>query len=156
LESNVSNIVFIGQQPSRYEDEGLILPVRPGSSGDRLIKMMGVTEAAFREHFDCVNLSPYYDPDGFSPAYNIKAAQNLRPLLRGKRVVLLGPAVAEAFEIDRTKYEFCQFFDHPTWEHHGLFTVIPHPSGANRVYNSPEMYNMVVSTLNLLWELRDK
>lgn len=151
----MSRIVFVGQQPSRIEDEGTVLPIRPGSSGDRLVKMMGINEEAFRRHFDCINLNPYYDPDGFSPGYNITSARNLRPMLRGRRVVLLGPAVAEAFEIDRSKYSWCQFFDHPTWSHHGLFTVIPHPSGANRLYNNHEIYNMVTSTLNSLWEMRD-
>lgn len=151
----MAGIVFIGQQPSRLSDEGKTLPIRPGSSGDRLVRMMGITEDAFRKAFDCINLNPHYHPDGFESHDNIAAAKNMLPLLRGKRVVLLGPAVAQAFEIDRAAYAYCQFFDHPSWSHHGLFTVIPHPSGANRLYNNPETYNMVVSTLNMLWEMRD-
>ena len=95
-------------------------------------------------------------PDGFSPKYHIPAIHNLRSLLRGRKVVLLGPAVAEAFEIDRTQYDWCQWFDHPSWEdHHGLFCVIPHPSGANRLYNDPQMYEMVRSNLDFMWQQRD-
>lgn len=153
----MSRIVFVGQQPSRADDDGLVLPVRTGSSGDRIIRMMGVTEQAFRENFDFMNVSSRYDPDGFSPAYHIANTWNIRSLLRGRKVVLLGPAVAEAFEIDRMKYEWCQWFDHPKWEdHHGLFCVIPHPSGANRLYNNPEIYEMVRTTLDLMWQQRDR
>lgn len=152
----MSRIIFVGQQPSSHQDEGLVLPVRPGSSGDRIIRMMGVTEQAFRENFDMFNVSWEYDPDGFSPKYHTKAILNLKSLFRGRKVVLLGPAVAEAFEIDRTQYEWCQWFDHPTWEdHHGLFCVIPHPSGANRLYNDPQMYEMVRSNLDFMWQQRD-
>lgn len=150
-------VIFVGQQPSRYEDEGVVLPVRPGSSGDRIIKMMGVTEQAFRENFDCINVSARYDPDGFSPAYHTRDVWNMRSLFRGRKVVLLGPAVAEAFEIERGKYEWCQWIDHPKWEdHHGLFMVIPHPSGANRLYNDHFIFEMVRSSLDFLWQQRDQ
>lgn len=117
---------------------------------------MGVNEEAFRKNFSCVNLSPYYDPDGFSPGYHVASAKNMAPLLAGKRVVLLGPAVAEAFEIPRMKFEWCQWIDHPSWDMHAIFTVIPHPSGANRLYNDPQIYSMVSGLLNMLWEIRDE
>lgn len=153
----MSRIIFVGQQPSSHEDEGTVLPVRPGSSGDRLVRMMGITEQAFRENFDMFNVNAEYSPDGFTPGYHITHVHNIRSLLRGRKVVLLGPAVAEAFEIDRTQYDFCQWFDHPKWEdHHGLFCVIPHPSGANRLYNNPEMFEMVRRTLDLMWQQRDQ
>lgn len=146
--------VFVGQQPSSYEDEGKVLPVRPGSSGFRLIKMMSIDESSFRRNFDAVNLSPFYDPDGFSPEYHYNSANNLLSLLEGRRIILLGPAVAQCFGIDRSRYQFCQFFDHPEkHDFHGLFCVIPHPSGANRLYNDPSMYEMVSNTLKMLWQI---
>lgn len=153
----MAKTVFIGQQPSNYEDEGITLPVRAGSSGDRIIRMMGITEQAFREHFDCINVSAHHEPDGFSPAYYIPTVRNIRPLLSGRRIVLLGPAVAEAFEIERTSYRWCEWFDHPKWEtFHGLFTVIPHPSGANRLYNDAQMYETVRNHLDVIWQMRDR
>jgi hypothetical protein len=119
--------------------------------------MMGITEQAFCENFDMMNVSAEYNPDGFTPSYYSREVHNIRSLLRGRKVVLLGPAVAEAFEINRTQYDFCQWFDHPKWEdHHGLFCVIPHPSGANRLYSNPEMFEMVRRTLDFMWQQRDK
>lgn len=148
--------IFVGQEPASQEDEGTVLPLRPGSSGLKLVQMMGVTEQAFRENFDMFNVSWNHDPDGFSPKYHIPAVLNIRSLLRGRKVVLLGPAVAEAFEIDRTTYDWCNWFDHPKWEdHHGLFCVIPHPSGANRLYNNPEIFEMVRRTLDFMWQQRE-
>lgn len=153
----MSRIIFVGQQPSRYEDEGLVLPVRPGSSGDRIIKMMGITEQAFRDNFDYINVSARYDPDGFSPMYHTREVWNMRSMFRGRKLVLLGPAVAEAFEIERSTYHWCNWFDHPKWEsHHGLFCVIPHPSGANRLYNDPGMFEMVRNHLDFMWQQRDQ
>lgn len=154
----MSRIVIVGQQPSRPEDEGTVLPVRPGSSGSRLIQMMGVTEEAFRKNFDLINVSPRYDPDGFSCGGHsfIPEAMNIRPLLVGRRVVLLGSAVATAFQIERSRYEWCQWFDHPKWDdHHGVFCVIPHPSGMNRVYNDPFMFGLVKSQLDFMWQMRE-
>lgn len=152
----MSRIIFVGQQPSCHEDEGLVLPVRPGSSGERIIKMMGVTEQAFRENFDCINVSARHDPDGFDPDNHRVEADNLRSLLRGRKVVLLGPSVALCFEIERHQFHWCEWFDHPKWEdHHGLFTVIPHPSGANRLYNDPGMFEMVRNHLDFMWQQRD-
>lgn len=153
----MSRVIFVGQQPSRYEDNGLVLPVRPGTSGDRIVKMMGVTEDAFRQNFDCINVSPRHDPDGFDPENHRVEVDNLRSLFRGRKLVLLGPAVAASFGIDRTMYHWCNWFDHPTWEdHHGLFCVIPHPSGANRLYNDPGMFEMVRTHLDFLWQQRDQ
>lgn len=152
----MSRIIFVGQQPSCHEDEGLVLPVRPGSSGDRIIKMMGVTEQAFRENFDCINVSAEYNPDGFTPSYYLRDVHNMKSLFRGRKLVLLGPAVAQAFEIERHQFHWCEWFDHPKWEdHHGLFTVIPHPSGANRLYNDPGMFEMVRNHLDFMWQQRD-
>lgn len=149
--------IFIGQQPATYEDEGTVLPVRPGSAGDRIIRMMGVTEQAFRENFDWMNLSSRHDPDGFDPDDHKLDALNIRSLLRGRKVVLLGPAVAQAFQIERRHYHWCDWFDHPVWEdHHGLFSVIPHPYGSNRHYSDPQMHEMIRTHLDFMWQQRDQ
>ena len=144
--------VFIGQQPNSYEDEGLALPCRPGSSGQRLAQMMGVLPEAFETNFIRMNVSPHYEPDGFTPEYYRADVLNFLPLLEGKRVVLLGPPVALAFGFERQSYEWAAWFDHPT--EHVKFAVSPHPSGLNRLYNNPEMMGMVSSFLDHVWQTR--
>jgi hypothetical protein len=150
----MTKIVFIGQQPNEYADENQpALPVRPNSSGARLVKLMGITEEAFRYHFTLVNVSPHHDPEGFNPTYNIAAALNLLPLLEDRRVVLLGPAIANSFCINRDAYQFNKWFDYPG-EMNALFSVIPHPSGMNRLYNDPVVVEEVREFLNYCWETR--
>lgn len=145
--------VFVGQQPNSHADEGTALPVRPGTSGSRLMSMMGLDYTTFKNTFLRVNVSAIYDPDGFSPSYHQPHAQNLLPLLEGRHVVLLGPAVAEAFKWKRSEYEYCRFYDHP--HAHLLWAVIPHPSGLNRLYNDPEVVRQVTELLQYLWRIRD-
>lgn len=145
-------MVFIGQQPNSYDDQGTALPFNPGTSGKMLVQMMGVTNEAFAQNFVRMNVSAHHEPEGFSPAYSQYCAKNFLPLLEGRRVVLLGPAVAEAFDIERKSYDWCSWFDHPT--EHALFAVIPHPSGRNRLYNNPEIHEMVRSFLDGCWLLK--
>jgi uracil-DNA glycosylase len=145
-------MVFIGQQPGSYEDEGTVLPVRPGSTGQRLAQMMGITPEAFAENFIRMNVSAHYEPDGFEAAYHRIEMDNILPLLEGRRVVLLGPQVAEAFAIPRDQYSWAEWFDHPTA--HILMAVIPHPSGLNRLYNNPEIHNMISTFLDGCWAMR--
>lgn len=150
----MSKMVFIGQQPNSHDDEGNPIPIRPNSTGRRLVQMMGITDEAFEKHFIRLNVSPFHDPEGFDSSHWRLNADNMLPLLEGKRVVLLGPAVADAFGFERSSYDYASWFDHPEgW--HSLFSVIPHPSGLNRVYNNPEVNEMVRSFLDGCWSLRD-
>ena len=142
--------VIIGQMPSCHEDEGIALPVRSGSSGHRLCQLMEVNETTLRRDFVLMNVSARYDPDGFSPEYHKTEVKNFLPLLSGRKVIMLGPAVAAAFGISRDEYSFGEWFDHA--EEHMLICVIPHPSGLNRLYNDPEMQRIVSSLLKALWE----
>lgn len=141
----MSKIVIVGQQPASYEDEGNPLPVRPNSTGQRLCQMAGILPTSFENAFIRMNVSPRYEPDGFMPEYYRTDVENWLPLLEGKRVILLGPAVASAFAIPRDQYDWAHWFDHPT--EHVLLSVIPHPSGLNRLYNNPELTSMVGSFL---------
>ena len=145
--------MFIGQQPNSYEDQGDPLPIRPNSTGKRLVQMMGITDEAFKENFIRMNVSPFHDPESFNPEYWHYNATNILPLLDGRRVVLLGPAVATAFGFERSSYHYASWFDHPT--EHILFGVIPHPSGMNRLYNDPQMHEMVKSFLDLCWRMAE-
>lgn len=144
-------IVFVGQQPATVEDEGKPLIVKPNSTGHKIVQWMGVTEQQFNDNFARVNLNPWHDPEEFSPGYCRAAAQNLYGLLYGRRVVLLGPAVAEAFGIMRHSYKYFHFQDHP--DQHFLYAVMPHPSGLNRLYNDPAMVAQARQFLGYLWNL---
>lgn len=145
-------IVFVGQQPNTYEDEGQPLIIKPNSSGERLAKWMGVSPSEFTNNFARVNLNPWHDGDEFSPNYHIAAAKNLYELLYGRRVVLLGPAVAEAFGVSRRDYVYFRFYDHP--EAHFIYAVMPHPSGLNRLYNDPQIMAQAKNFLQFLWNVR--
>lgn len=145
--------VIVGQQPASEADEGVSLPIRPGTSGSRLLGMMNLSQEEFERDFIRINVSPAYDPDGFTPSYHRHHVTNLLPLLEGRKVCLLGPAVADAFGLRRSSYDYCHFFDHPG-EWHILLVVIPHPSGLNRLYNDPSMIKRVREVLFYLWETR--
>jgi uracil-DNA glycosylase len=140
--------VFIGQMPGNDNDTEA-LPIRPGSSGMRLVQMMGVTQEAFEQNFIRMNVDVNYDPDGFHVPYAKTCAQNFLPLLEHRRVILLGPPVAACFGYERQSFEWCRWFDHDTLNI--SFAVIPHPSGRNFLYNEPWMMSLVSEFLDQVW-----
>lgn len=153
----MSRALFVGQQPVSYEAEQTGDILHLGGGLDSIIKMMNIPSTHFLQNFDYINVSAHHEPDGLSPEYHRTDIRNIRPLLSGRRIILFGPQVASAFEIDRSKYEWCQFIDHPTWDDfHGLFCVIPHPSSRNPLYANPEFRGMVLRTLDMLWQIRDE
>lgn len=153
----MSRALFVGPQPTSYEAEQSGEVAQQGSGIETLIKMMGITKESFFNSFDYINVSAHHEPDGLSPEYHRADIRNIRPLLSGRRIILLGPPVASAFEIERSKYEWCQFIDHPVWEDfHGLFCVIPNPSTRNPLYANPEFRGMVLRTMDMLLQLRDE
>lgn len=145
--------IIIGQQPAKHEDEGVTLPFGPNTSGARLASMTGVTYRAFRQGFDLINLSQFHDPDGFSPEYHRNSFLNLVPLLQGRQVIMLGPAVAKACMISRNEIPaWGEYFDHPRAEFIMLVSVIPHPSGLNRLYNDPAITEVVSQCLSFSFQ----
>jgi uracil-DNA glycosylase len=143
--------VFIGQMPNSVDDEGDPLTLKyPDSSGSRLAKWMNVTAEEFADRFVRVNLNPHSD-DEFSPAHWKASARNMAGLLEHRRVVLLGRAVAEAFDLNPRQYDYFRWFDHPSGYETSLFVVIPHPSGRNRLYNDQQNVNRAMDLLAGLW-----
>ena len=124
-------IVMIGQAPSRGRSRKEPLT---GASGKRLAQLAGLSTQEFRGFFDRANVLRRWPGkngkgDAFPAAKARRGAVRLRRELAGRRLILLGSAVARAFGLR----------DHPlmTWFEHGGLTVavIPHPSGLNRWWN---------------------
>lgn len=145
--------VFVGQCPAKPEDEGDPLTLAYNeSSGSRLARWMGVTNEQFADNFIRVNLNPHADGE-FSSLHWRAAAQNMKGLLEGRRIVCLGRPVAESFGLLPTEYEYFRWFDHPGDFYSSLFCVIPHPSGRNRMYNDQHNVNKATGILQALWLL---
>lgn len=124
--------LIIGQAPSRLSD-----PVEPlsGRSGRRLADLCGLSMEAFLDAFERRNLVNEWpgpadgDGDAFVTAGEARRlAQSFRPVVRGRRVVILGFSLAAGFGLTHPAMTFA-----PHWE--GEFAFCPHPSGVSRWWN---------------------
>lgn len=119
-------------------------PVPATGSGGRLAQVMGVSPETYLRLFDRTNLLT--EPAGrwanredrFPIAVARNAARAMEPLLRDRRVVMLGRDVARAFGVDPALpfHEWRGVY----LEHAGVVATIavaPHPSGRCRWYNDP-------------------
>ena len=137
-------VVLVGQAPSasgadRFE----------GRSGARLATLAELSRADFLATFERVNLLPFAGKDGgkgdaFDASAARLAAGRLAPSLAGRRVVLVGLAVAKAFGLDEPPLL--------SWTvHRGMnVAVVPHPSGVNRWWNEPTNVAMAKAFLREL------
>jgi hypothetical protein len=118
--------IFVGISPGNSSKEPLSLH---GMSGKRLSRLLRLPSEEYLARFDRVNLLPF---DGISCYDEVVAdlVENLRPLLRGRRVVALGSKVQRALNLPD------KWFD---WSYEPGFVgaSIPHPSGKNRWWNDP-------------------
>lgn len=135
MPKRVERVLLIGQAPSRRGR-----PDRPligGRSGAFLMELTGCGLQQYVRRFERRNLLaefPGSAPHGdlFPRLEAREAAERLLPELAGRRVVLVGRAVAEAFS--QGTGEFYQWVrDERGFE----FAVIPHPSPVNRHWNEP-------------------
>lgn len=147
MKSN-SRTVLVGIAPARAGDEGQPLSaVAPQSTGRRLANLIGVSALDYMRAFDRVNVCPFPQPSTIKPKEWRAAAENLAgSLLRDRRVILLGPNVAECFGIKRSVYEFLLWHEKRN-VHRGVlgfragqtlpfsWAVMPHLSGRNHWYN---------------------
>ncbi len=127
--------LIIGAAPSRRSN-----PEEPlsGRSGRRLAALCGLPIEAFLEAFERRNLidewpGPKQDADGdaFVTAREARRfAESFRPVVRGRRVVILGLSVAAGFGLTHPAMTFA-----PHWG--GEFAFCPHPSGVSRWWNDP-------------------
>lgn len=96
-------------------------PLNPGkTAGRRLFECSGFSLEEYEAAFERVNLLPRDKTWDQKKAARAAARLRIEP---GRKVILLGQAVARAFREAGKDY-------------HGM-AVIPHPSGLNRKYNDP-------------------
>lgn len=152
--------IIVGEAPSKSGDKYHDFPLS-GAVGEKLCTMAGLTPDergsrygryywALREAFDCTNLIERYPgAQGSGAAFPMDVARTrcleLRPMLEGSVVVLLGARLNQAFG-----WAWCgrkrlaeRHFEWVTVESEfagldTMFVVIPHPSGLNRLYNAEE------------------
>lgn len=141
--------VIVGIAPARAGDEGQPLSaIAPQSTGRKIADMLGMEPLAYMRAFDRVNVCPFPQESTIKPKEWTAAAENLAgSLLRGRRVILLGPNVAECFGMRRDLFRYCLWYESssPTKGIAGFragkmtlpfsWAVLPHPSGRNRWYN---------------------
>lgn len=119
--------------PRSLAPEHALFPWPPNCAGHRLFEMLRAVEPSatmtgYRDRFDRVNLvvGPW------DAALARRRADEMRPTLVGRSVVLLGKEVAKAFgvvsEIDWM----------PRHIDDAVYYLLPHPSGRNHRYNVPD------------------
>jgi len=130
----MARILIIGQAPGPNTDPAEPLWPEPASgAGGRLAAFAGLTPAEFLARFDRINLLNEFPgrkwkrDDTWPVEPGRVAASAIRPLLKGRRVILLGRNVAEAFGLHVPFH---------TWVGAQGFNaaVVPHPSGRNHFY----------------------
>jgi hypothetical protein len=127
-----------------------LYPLPEGCAGHRLYSMLAevlptVTMRDYVRRFERVNLvSGPWDATAAR-----SRAEELRPSLAGRHVILLGQEVAKAFGIDPHYSWVCDEEDDAT------FYLLPHPSGRNLLYNDPGRRAHAGKILANLYEGRD-
>lgn len=140
--------LLIGQAPGPNTDPTLPLyPIPESSAGGRLKQFMGLSRGEYMTQFDRVNLLPGFPgkhkrDDKFPMTQAKFAAAVMRPHLAGRRVILVGRNVANAFRLEE---EFLVWTTmkcrrrEPLKRCMGLcdVAIVPHPSGRSRWYSDP-------------------
>jgi len=130
-------IRLYGQAPSRTSGKPF-----SGKSGKRLAKLAGMTHDEFLRTFKCKNLlDEYPGSKGKGDSFDaLKARERaIYELMKWKErdvIILCGRKVASAF---RREEPYCE------WT--GRIVVIPHPSGANYLWNDPNTGEKVARVL---------
>lgn len=127
-----SKIVFVGYCPSHRGSPEK--PLDGPGTGHRLAALCGMSHEGYLRKFERVNL--HYDTplkrDSATKKRGELSAAHIRHRYRGRRIILLGHEVLEAFGLD-------QCLSIAVWSvvmrDETRVSFIPHPSGLNRWYN---------------------
>lgn len=130
----MARILIVGQAPGPNTDPAEPLWPEPASSaGGRLASFAGLSPEEYLRKFERINLLNEFpgrrwkNADTWAVEPGRVAASAIRPLLRGRRVILLGRNVSEAFGLDAPFH---------VWVGVDGFNaaVVPHPSGRSHWY----------------------
>lgn len=119
--------VLIGINPNQTAGDEPLSPNNP--SGRRLADLCGMDPDTFRDAFDRVNL--HYHTLLPVARWDVSAARNLAPILRGRRVIALGRRVGDVLETPDS------WMTWSLWNGGFVGATLPHPSGLNRWWNDP-------------------
>lgn len=128
-----AKVIIIGQAPSRLSDAAEPLS---GRSGERLARLCGLDLATFLVRFERLNVAENWPGKAgkgdryFGAREARRAADDLRSLLAGRSVVVLGSANAAAFRLTVPAFRFQQVGE-------ARIAWSPHPSGVNLWWNDP-------------------
>jgi len=132
----MSRVLLVGQAPSRTSDPSR--PLEQSQSGRRLLRLSGLQPEQFKRTFEMMNLLDCWPGaaktgDLFPMPEARLFAERMLPSLAGRRVILLGPAVAEAFRVRAPLLRWL-----PGGRLASAWAIFPHPSGVSRYWNDPE------------------
>lgn len=113
--------------PPEYD----LWPLPEGASGHRLRVILGLTEEQYLEKFDRLNL--------VRGEWNAFAAQVAAAQIRHEKIIVLGVKVARAFELSHRML----YLGSVQYSAGRRLFFCPHPSGLNRVWNTPSMTQLV-------------
>lgn len=125
---------ILGEAPGFNGDPRLPLGGCRYGSGKRLAKVIGMSQPVMRRAFTLRNLLDEFP--GFSGKGAVFPVKIARAAVgdfqcEEDRILLLGKRLAAAFRLNVNYFEWV--------ERDGKqYVVVPHPSGVNRWYNSPE------------------
>lgn len=148
----VARLVLVGEAPSRTQDFTRAVESRLTK---RLAAMADVELSEFLAGTERRNvLQDWPGPQGKGGAFPMyrarREAQDMRMVLLGRRVVLLGSRVATAFGLARLGVLRWHVIGHDG----AGYAVLPHPSGVNRWYNNPDNMEAARAFLRAAWEGR--
>jgi uracil-DNA glycosylase len=133
--------LLIGAAPGpNTKREHPLLCIPKTSAGGRLQQLMGISRVEYLRRFDRINLIAHYPGatcrgDKFPMGQAKSNAEAMRPLLIGRKVILVGSGPRDAFglsELDWHTWQRC-----PVWGATD-FVAVPHPSGRNHWYNKED------------------
>ena len=149
-------LLLVGESPGANPPDYPLSAARPSWTGRRMASILGLDWRTYEARVSRMNMSdepgapPHqFDGPGTSDSFHVpggpwteRVSRMLR-LSRGRAVVLLGGAVADAvlrrpYAVNWRWYQPDDSLLDPWTGDPVRVTVVPHPSGSSRVYNDPD------------------
>lgn len=132
-----------------------MFPMPSTSAGGRLQQWSGLSRSVYLRSFDRVNLLRQFPgkdaggEDKFPLGDARVAAQAMLPFLHGRKVVLIGRNVANAFGVKNDFFSWGIFME-GRWSFGRIefdYVIIPHTSGRSRAYNDTASRELLRSVM---------